>query len=201
MKSTLTSEPPRARSGQARRHRHRGTRGAARRHGRAGGVNFSVFSKHATGLDLLLFDRDDDARPARVIPIDPATNRQYHYWHVFVPELRAGTDLRLPRVRARSTPPNGHRFDPDKVLLDPYGRGVVVPDGLRPRGRAARRGDNAATAMKSVVVDPSAYDWEGDRAAATGRRRGRSSTRCTCAGSRGIRARASPSEPAAPTPG
>ena len=54
------------------------------------GVNFSVFSKHATGLELLLFDRDDDARPARVIPIDPATNRQYHYWHIFVPGLRPG---------------------------------------------------------------------------------------------------------------
>ena len=49
----------------------------------------------------------------------------------------------------------------DKVLLDPYGRGVVVPEGYR-RDAARRDGDNAARAMKSVVVDPSAYDWEGD---------------------------------------
>src|SRR3989449_8297429 len=53
------------------------------------------------------------------------------------------------------------RFDPTKVLLDPYGRGVAVPEGYS-RDAAQREGDNAATAMKSVVVDPRAYDWEGD---------------------------------------
>ena len=53
------------------------------------------------------------------------------------------------------------RFDATKVLLDPYGRGVVVPKGYS-REAASREGDNTATAMKSVVVDPSAYDWEGD---------------------------------------
>ena len=54
------------------------------------GANFSVYSKHATAIELLLFDRVDDARPARVIRIDPATNRTYHYWHVFVPGVKAG---------------------------------------------------------------------------------------------------------------
>jgi glycogen operon protein len=53
------------------------------------------------------------------------------------------------------------RFDHSKVLLDPYGRGVVVPAGYD-RNAAGKEGDNAATAMKSAVVDPSAYDWEGD---------------------------------------
>ena len=53
------------------------------------------------------------------------------------------------------------RFDPAKVLLDPYGRGVVVPKNYS-RDAAHREGDNAATAMKSVVLDPSAYNWEGD---------------------------------------
>src|SRR5438270_865485 len=52
-----------------------------------GGVNFSLFSRTATGVELLLFDREDDARPARVIRADPADNRTYHYWHVAVPEL------------------------------------------------------------------------------------------------------------------
>ena len=60
-----------------------------------------------------------------------------------------------------SDPAQGLRFDGDKVLLDPYGRGVVVPDGYR-RAAAAEPGDNTASAMKSVVVDPDAYDWEGD---------------------------------------
>ena len=53
------------------------------------------------------------------------------------------------------------RFDPTKLLLDPYGRGVAVPDDYR-RSDAATDADNCATAMKSVVVDPSTYDWEGD---------------------------------------
>jgi glycogen operon protein len=58
-------------------------------------------------------------------------------------------------------PERGLRFDSAKVLLDPYGRGVVVPKGCD-REAARREGDNAATAMKSVVVEVSAYDWEGD---------------------------------------
>jgi glycogen operon protein len=124
------------------------------------GTNFSVFSKHATGVELLLFDRVDDARPARVIHIDPAANRTYHYWHVFVPGVKAG-QIYGYRVEGPWDPANGLRFDPTKVLLDPYGRGVAVPDGYS-RGAATEPGDNSATAMKSVVVDPSAYDWEGD---------------------------------------
>jgi glycogen operon protein len=53
------------------------------------------------------------------------------------------------------------RFDSAKLLLDPYGRGVAMPDCYR-RSDAATDADNCATAMKSVVVDPSTYDWEGD---------------------------------------
>jgi isoamylase len=125
-----------------------------------GGVNFSLFSRHATGVELLLFDRDGDAKPARVFALDPVVNRTYHYWHVFVPGVRPG-QLYGYRVSGRSDPSTGLRFDPSKVLLDPYGREVVVPDAYS-RDAASRPGDNAATAMKSVVVDPSSYNWEGD---------------------------------------
>src|ERR1043165_5378172 len=55
-----------------------------------GGTNFSVYSKHATAIDILLFDCVEDARPARVIRIDCSTNRTYHYWRVFVPGVKAG---------------------------------------------------------------------------------------------------------------
>jgi glycogen operon protein len=123
------------------------------------GVNFSLFSRHAAGVELLLFDHIEDAQPARVIAIDPA-NRTYHYWHVRVPGLEAG-QIYAYRVTGPSEPGRGLRFDPSKVLLDPYGRGVVVPSRYG-RAAAGRPGDNAATAMKSVVVDPSGYDWEGD---------------------------------------
>jgi isoamylase len=127
----------------------------------ATGTNFSVFSKHANGIELLLFDRIDDRRPGRVIPIDSVTNRQYHYWHTFVAGVRAG-QIYGYRALGPFDPANGQRFDPEKVLLDPYGRGVVVPQGFS-RDAASEKGDNTATAMKSVVVDPAGYDWEGDR--------------------------------------
>ncbi len=124
------------------------------------GVNFSVFSRHATGVQLLLFDRIDDARPARTVRLDPSANRTYHYWHVFVPDAGPG-QLYGYRVDGPFDPSSGMRFDPAKVLLDPYSRGVMVPVTYC-RDAARRPGDNTGTAMKSVVVDVSGYDWEGD---------------------------------------
>jgi glycogen operon protein len=124
-----------------------------------GGVNFSLFSRTATGAELVLFDREDGP-PSRVVRIDPATNRTYHYWHCFVPGVRPGQFYGY-RVEGPPAPERGLHFDPTKVLLDPYGRGVVVPANYD-REAARRVGDNAAVAMKSVVVDPGAYDWEGD---------------------------------------
>jgi isoamylase len=124
------------------------------------GVNFSLFSRTASRVELLLFDQEDNARPERLIRIDPRTNRTYHYWHVFVPRLRSG-QIYAYRVWGPFDPANGLRFDPAKVLLDPYGRRVLVPKNYS-REAACASGDNAATAMKSVVVDPHSYDWEGD---------------------------------------
>jgi len=124
------------------------------------GVNFSLFSRHAAGVTLLLFDAVDESRSTRVIRLDPAVNRTYFYWHVFVPGIRPG-QLYGYRVEGPFDPPTGMRFDPSKVLLDPYGRGVMVPPGYS-REAALRAGDNAATAMKSVVLNCDAYDWEGD---------------------------------------
>ena len=124
------------------------------------GVNFSVFSRHATGVELLLFDGVDDTKPASVVRLDPSANRTYYYWHVFVPSVRPG-QLYGYRVEGPFDPSSGMRFDPAKVLLDPYARGVMVP-GSYDREAARHSGDTAGTAMKSVVVDVSAYDWEGD---------------------------------------
>ena len=127
---------------------------------RDGGANFSLYSRSAAHAELLLFDRADDARPSRVIKLDPAAHRTYHYWHAFAPGVKAG-QLYGYRVHGPSDPARGLRFDPSKVLLDPYGRGVEVPPKYS-RQAASQPGDNAATAMKSVVADPSTYDWEGD---------------------------------------
>jgi isoamylase len=128
---------------------------------RDGGVNFSLFSRRATGVELLFFDREDDSRPSRVFDINPRTNRSYHYWHVFVPGVKPG-QIYTYRVHGAFDPAMGLRFDPTKILLDPYGRGVVVPKDYS-RDAARTAGDNTAIAMKSVVVDLSGYDWEGDK--------------------------------------
>jgi isoamylase len=125
-----------------------------------GGVNFSVFSRGATGVELLLFDREDDAKPARVVHMDPVANRTYYYWHMFVPGVRPG-QIYGYRAEGPFDPANGMRFDPTKVLLDPYGRGLMVPKNYS-RDAARAGGENAATAMKNVVLDPYTYDWEGD---------------------------------------
>ena len=124
------------------------------------GVNFSVFSREASRVDLLLFDDPAAAHPARVIELDPRSHRTYHYWHVFVPGIRPG-QVYAYRAAGPFDPPRGLRFDLAKVLLDPYGRAVIVPDGYS-RQAASQYGENNAIAMKSVVVDPDAYDWEGD---------------------------------------
>jgi glycogen operon protein len=125
-----------------------------------GGVNFSVFAKNAELVELLLFDGAHARQPASTIPLEPRSHRTYHYWHAFVPNLGPG-QVYAYRAHGPFAPERGLRFDHDKVLLDPYGRAVAIPDSYT-RDAARRPGDNAPQAMKSVVADPSAYDWEGD---------------------------------------
>ena len=121
------------------------------------GVNFSVFAKGGEAVQLLLFDHLDDAQPSRTITLDPVINRSHHYWHVFMPGIEVGQiyGYRVERA-AREL-----RFDPRKVLLDPYGRAIARPANYS-RVAATKPGDNFATALKSVVTDVRRYDWEGD---------------------------------------
>ena len=128
---------------------------------KAGGVNFSVYANKAEAVELLLFNARDDPQPAQVIRLDPRQHRTYHYWHAFVPGTQVG-QIYAYRAIGPNAPRRGLHYDADKVLLDPYGRCVAMPASYS-REAAGRPGDNAATAMKSVVVDPVAYDWEGDR--------------------------------------
>ena len=125
-----------------------------------GGTNFSLYSKGATCVELVLFDREDDAKRSRTIRLDPRMNRTYHYWHVFLKGVTAG-QLYGYRVEGPNLPEAGLRFDSEKLLLDPYGRAVVVPKSYN-RHDARSSGDDVGSAMKNVVVDPHLYDWEAD---------------------------------------
>jgi glycogen operon protein len=121
-----------------------------------GGVNFSCYSKHATGAELCLFDHVDAVQPSRVLRLDSRIHRTYHYWHLFVPGLKAG-QLYGYRMQGPFDPRQGHRFDPERILLDPYGKAVVMPSSY---DRDADAGQSAC--LKSVVTGGGDYDWEGD---------------------------------------
>ena len=124
------------------------------------GVNFCVYSRSATGIDLMLFDQANAPTPSLVISLDPDQNRTYHYWHVFVKGINA-RQLYGYRAYGPNQPESGLLFDPQKVLINPYAL-CLMDTGNYQRVAAVLPGDNTAYAMKSVVVDPATYNWEGD---------------------------------------
>jgi glycogen operon protein len=126
-----------------------------------GGVNFSVFCKNGSVVELLLFDTLDAEKPSQVFQLNSLENHTGHYWHIFVPGIGAG-QLYGWRVHGPWKPEAGLRYRGDKVLLDPYGRGVAAGPNYS-REAARRVGSNLATSMKSVVTDPRDYNWEGDQ--------------------------------------
>jgi isoamylase len=126
----------------------------------ATGVNFSVFSYHASRAELLLFDSEDATEPSRIIDLVPGASRTSHYWHVHVLGLKAG-QLYGYRMDGPFAPQLGHRFDPEKLLIDPYARAISVRNYRR--STSAESGDHIGSTAKSVVADLSVYDWEGDR--------------------------------------
>jgi len=124
------------------------------------GVNFCVYSSTCSGLELLLFNSAQDSKPVQTIAFDPHHHRSVHYWHLFVPGLRAG-QIYAYRAYGEFAPERGLRFDPTKLLLDPYAKAIVGLETYR-REAAMQPGDNVAQALKCVVVDPKTYDWEND---------------------------------------
>ncbi len=132
------------------------------------GVNFALFSENATGVELCLFEPGETVKETRV----RMTEYTDQVWHVYLPQIRPGQRYGY-RVYGPYEPQDGHRFNPAKVVLDPYAKavdgtirwsdamfGYTVghPDGdLHPDER-----DNSANIPKCVVVDP-AFTWGGDR--------------------------------------
>ncbi|MEM8805494.1 MAG: alpha-amylase family glycosyl hydrolase, partial [Cyanobacteria bacterium P01_G01_bin.38] len=127
---------------------------------RDGGINFCLYARGATAVELLLFEQPDSPQPEVTMRLDPQVNHTFHYWHVFVEGLAEG-QVYAYRVDGPYEPNNGLRFNPNKVLLDPYSRSIV---GWQTYSRQAAidSSDNCAKALRGVVVDPLQYDWEGD---------------------------------------
>ncbi|MFS8607929.1 MAG: glycogen debranching protein GlgX [Gammaproteobacteria bacterium] len=125
-------------------------------HARDGGVNFSLFSRHATAVSLVLYEDATSAEPLAVIDLDPDINRTFFFWHVFVHDIGPGLYYTW-RVDGPHEPHNGLRFDPTRELLDPWAR--EVSDVLWDREANRLRGE---TAIRARIVPSDGYDWEGD---------------------------------------
>jgi glycogen operon protein len=131
------------------------------------GVNFALFSQHATAVELCLFD--GDGRESLRLRLPERTNR---VWHVYLPELRPG-QLYGYRVYGPYEPSHGHRFNPHKLLLDPYAKAISGDVPSDDSVHAYKFGDpaadltlseldSAAGMPKSVVIE-TAFSWGEDR--------------------------------------
>ena len=123
-----------------------------------GGVNFCCFSRHATAVELLLFERDDSLEPFLTIHLDPKVHRTFFFWHLLVEGLPEGVCYGWRMDGPTDTQESGCRFDREKLLLDPWCR--TVSDRLWDRQKARIPGNNLASSMRSQLVRDH-YDWEG----------------------------------------
>ncbi len=134
------------------------------------GVNFAIFSENAEAIELCLFNEEKDASEAVRIPVK---ERDHHVWHVYIPGLKPG-QLYGYRVYGPFDPANGFRFNPNKLLIDPYAKAISgtiswhdslfgYELGNELEDLSLNKQDSAHFIPKSMIIDPN-YDWEGVKA-------------------------------------
>jgi len=137
------------------------------------GVQFSLFSRHATSVSLLLFDNERDSAPSHEIRLDPEFCRTGDCWHVLVKEIEPG-QFYLYRVDGPYQPLEGHRFNKHKVLLDPYAKALTgnfrwdisnafgfIP--THPDADLSFSTEEGISNFPKCIVVNDSFDWEGDR--------------------------------------
>jgi isoamylase len=133
------------------------------------GVNFALFAHYATGVELCLYDSPEATTESERIKI---SERSHQVWHIYIPELKPG-QLYGFRVQGHYEPENGHRFNSNKVLIDPYAKAIAgtinwheslfgYQFGSEQEDLSYSELDSAPYIPKSVVVDP-AFDWGNDK--------------------------------------
>jgi isoamylase len=134
------------------------------------GVNFALYADNATDVELCLFgDKSDEIETVKI----KITERSHHIWHVYLPEVKPG-QLYGYRVHGKYDPTNGHRYNPCKLLIDPYAKAIAgtidwndalfgYEVGHPDEDLSYSETDSAAFIPKSVVTDHH-FDWENDRA-------------------------------------
>ncbi|MFA6920441.1 MAG: glycogen debranching protein GlgX [Gallionella sp.] len=142
-------------------------------HERCGGINFAIFSRHASRVQLELFDHPEDAVLVRVIDLDSARNRTGDVWHVWIERIGPG-QLYAYRMDGPYEPGQGHRFNFNRLLLDPLATAI---SRLPPWDFASARGydplapeqdltrsklDNSSSMPKCIFISES-FEWDGDQ--------------------------------------
>lgn len=133
------------------------------------GVNFALYTENATAVSLCFFDHEHADKELYCFNI---TERSHHTWHIYIPDVVPG-QLYGYRVSGPFEPQNGHRFNANKVLLDPYAKaisGIINWDaslfsyelGSELSDLSFSETDNSAFIPKSVIIDPQ-YNWENDK--------------------------------------
>ena len=142
-------------------------------HRRGNGVNFAIFSRHATGVRLDLFDRPEEAMPVRSLILDAARNKTGDIWHVWLEGIQPG-QLYGFRIAGPYAPHQGHRFNPNRLVLDHCATAIVSLPGRDFRAAlgydpsspqkdlSLSEVDNAATAPKCLITHDD-FDWQGDQ--------------------------------------
>ena len=125
--------------------------------------NFALYSKHASQVTLLFYTESDLVHPYHSYRFDPLVNKSGRVWHC---RLKAAA---IPKAKyygyavgGPNEPGQGHRFDDQKILFDPYARALFRPEHFS-REAARVPGSNAGRAPLGVIVTDHAFDWTGDR--------------------------------------
>ena len=116
------------------------------------GVNFCVFSRHATRMELLLYAAADSPQPFQVIALSPEENRSFYFWHVFVEGLPPGIYYTWRADGPSDTRETGRAFNPRKQLVDPWAR--AVSDRLWDRHRAMDPNAADQSSIRAIVTEP-----------------------------------------------
>ncbi len=119
-----------------------------------GGINFSIFSRNATKVELCLFNNAIDSEPSKVYNLDPIKNKTGDIWHIYCDEIGTGS-LYLYRMDGPWEPKEGHLFNINNYLIDPYSKALtdnfkwdLTGHGIMP---------------KSIVICDNDFNWEGDK--------------------------------------
>lgn len=142
-------------------------------HVRGTGVNFAIFSRNATGVRLDLFESAEDDMPVRSFILNPTRNKTGDIWHIWLEGIQPGQFYGF-HIAGPYSPGEGHRFNPDKLLVDPYATAIALPahsdfpsllgydpDSPRKDLSISSRSD-AGSAPKGLITHAD-FNWQGDQ--------------------------------------